>query len=130
MTATRRIRTTLATTLLPLLAAPLLMQASAVQAADPQLDACIQAFVSTNLEKDRPVKIRKFESFERPLISANKGPVLLTAHLRSSGKQLVKATCVADGKDIVLMVDGKPATKLAAAPVRQAKSENIELSSR
>lgn len=113
--------TRLVTALLPLLALPMLVQADARP--DPQMDACIQAFVASNVEKERPVSIRKFTAFENTLdLHARQQTIYLTARFKESGKKVAQATCLVNGDDVVLTVQGKPTltTKLAQAQTVQS----------
>jgi len=103
-------RTSFTTALLPLIALPLLVQSHAAQAADPEMDACISAFVSTNLPKDQPVKIRRIETAASSIDLSSRSPILLTATSKS-GKQVASATCVVTGKAVVLTMEGKPVTR-------------------
>lgn len=108
-------RTQLVTALLPLLAMPALVHA---ESADPKMDACIQAFVNANLEKDRPVIVRKITSFGIAVDpNAPQQTIHLNARLKDSGTRIAQATCVIDGDEMVLTTNGKPAqtTKVAQA---------------
>jgi hypothetical protein len=108
-------RTQLVTALLPLLALPTLVQA---ESADPKMDACIQAFVNSNLEKDRPVTIRKHVSFDTNVDPhARQQTIFVSARVKDSGKRVATGTCVINGDELVLTMTGKPAqtTKLAQA---------------
>lgn len=113
-------RTQLVTALLPLLALPTLVQA---ETADPKMDACIQAFVNSNLEKDRPVTVRKRVSFDSAVDPhARQQTIFVSARIKNSGKRVAQGTCVINGDEIVLTTNGKPAqtTKLAQAPALES----------
>jgi len=103
-------RTSFKTALLPLIVLPLLVQSHAAQAADPEMDACISAFVSTNLQKDQPVKIRRIDSAASPVDPHSRSSIVLTATAKS-GKPLASATCVVTDKEVVLTMEGAPATR-------------------
>jgi hypothetical protein len=104
------------TALLPLIAVPMLTQASFAHAdADAAMDACIQAFVASNLQKEQPVTVRKIESIDSPVAPrAKESTIYISARGRHSGKQVAKATCVADSKGVVLTMNVKPATATLA----------------
>lgn len=107
-------RTSLPIALLSLAAMPLLVQTTAAQAADPEMDACINAYVSSYVPKEQPVKIRRIATVDSPLYVQRSSPIHLTVTSKS-GKQDTKAVCVVTGKDVVLTFEGKPATRLAQA---------------
>ena len=110
-------RTQLVTALLPLLALPTLVQADS---ADPKMDACIQAFVNSSLEKDRPVTIRKLASFSNAADpNARQQTIHISARTKNSGKRVAHGTCVVNGDEIVLTLNGQPAqtTKVAQAAI-------------
>lgn len=108
-------RTQLVTALLPLLALPTLVQA---ESADPKMDACVQAFLNSNVEKNRPVTVRKLASFDTTMDAlGRKETIFISARMKESGKRIAQGTCVISGDEIVLTMNGKPAltTKLAQA---------------
>jgi hypothetical protein len=105
-----------AAALLPLLAVPALSHADADQA----FDACIKAFITTRLEKDRPVTVKREDSVSSPIETLSRTQkITLTAVGKESGKRFAKATCVADRNGTVLSLNGKsfatPALALADA---------------
>lgn len=114
-------RTQLVTALLPLLALPTLVQA---ESADPQMDACLQAFVTSNVEKNRPVSVRKLVPFDTAAYQ-HTGPqtIYISAQLKNSGTRVAQGTCVIDGEKIVLTLNGKPAQTIKLAQVAAAQSE-------
>ena len=119
MNVTRPAR--IVTALLPLFALPTLVQADARP--DPKMDACIQAFVASNVEKDRPVSIRKLDAFETSLDPhARHQTIHLSARFKESGRKVAQATCVINGDDVVLTVQGKPALTTKLAQVQTAQS--------
>jgi hypothetical protein len=108
-------RTQLVTALLPLLALPTLVQA---ESADPKMDACIEAFVNSNVDKDRTVTVRKLASFGTAVDPhARHQTIFISARTKHSGKRVAQGTCVIDGDEMVLTMNGKPTqtTKLAQA---------------
>jgi hypothetical protein len=126
-TSTLRTRTrkTLLVALLPLFAAPLVTQADTVGAhSDAAMDACVNAFVSSSLEKERPYTVQKSESAASPLDQhARAYRIALTATGKTSGKKVAKATCVVDRSGVVLSLNGKPysSTALAQTTVLSAR---------
>lgn len=111
----------LVTVLLPLLAAPALVQADARP--DPQMDACIQAFVASNVEKDHPVSVRRLASFDNPVgTQARSQTIHLSARYKQSGKRVAQATCVIAGDEVVLTMHGKPVLSTKLAQVEPTRS--------
>lgn len=88
-----------------LLTAPMLAQANS----DAAMDACVKAFVSTSLEKERPFSVRKEEPADSPIDQYNSRAyrISLKAVGKDSGKQVAKATCVVDRSGVVLSMNGK-----------------------
>jgi hypothetical protein len=99
-------------------AMPLCM-ASALSVADSTtaMDACVKAFVSTSLAKDRSVAVRTESRMSSILTVRRPYAISLTATGKDSGKKLAKATCVADRNGTVLALNGKP-----PAPLTEAKA--------
>lgn len=88
-----------------LLATPALSHASQETA----MNACVQAFVSSNLEKERPYTVKTQQAVQTPLDQHVRSyRVSLKATGKTSGKQLAKATCVVDRSGVVLSLNGKP----------------------
>ena len=106
-------RTQLVTALLPLLALPAMVQA---ETADPKMDACIQAFLNASVEKDRPVTVRKLASFDLGTADrrARQETIHISARYKNSGKSVAQGTCVSNGDEVVLTLDGKPAPRSVA----------------
>ena len=106
MNTVSRTKSLLFSALLPLIAAPSLSHAATSPAADASLDACVKAFVSANIDKDRHYSLVTSDasSFDP---SAARHVVTLKATGKSSGKQLAKATCVVDRNGITLTMNGK-----------------------
>lgn len=69
--------------------------------ADSAMDACIDAFVSEHVPKDRAVKIRKYRS-TGSFVTARTGRIMLTAKGAKSGTQIASASCVVDGRTVSL----------------------------
>jgi len=120
-----RTRKSLLVALLPVFAAPLAAQADVVGAhSDAAMDACINAFVSTSIEKERPYTVHKNESAASPLDQhARAYRIALTATGKTSGKKVAKATCVVDRSGVVLSLNGKPysSNKVAQTTVLSAR---------
>jgi hypothetical protein len=115
-----RRRTQVVTALLSMIALPMLAQA---EAPDPKMDACIQAFVESNIGKDRQVTVRKIFSYDTALdANAREQKIFLKARTTGSGKLVAHGTCVVTGNEIVLTTNGKAAqtTKIAQAPAAQS----------
>ncbi len=103
MNAVSRTRTLVISALL--LATPVLSHASQEAA----MNACVKAFVSSNLEKERPFTVRTEEASATPLDQHVRAyRVALKATGKHTGKQVAKATCVVDRSGVVLALNGKP----------------------
>lgn len=88
-----------------LLSTPALSHASQEAA----LNACVKAFVSSSLEKDRPFTVQTRESAETPLDQQVRAyRIAVKATGKHSGKQVAKGTCVVDRNGVVLALNGKP----------------------
>ena len=83
---------------------------------DVAMNACVQAFVSSTVPKDRPVSVRT-ESSSSILQRRRPYQIALKATTRS-GKQLATATCRTDRDGTVIAMNGKPLPSLAAADVK------------
>jgi hypothetical protein len=108
MNTRKRIALTLA------IAAPLCLT-SAWSAADSKtaMDACVKAFVSTSVPKDRQVAVQT-EALATTIITRSRPySIALTATSSSSGKKLATATCRTDRNGIVIALNGKPVPSLA-----------------
>jgi hypothetical protein len=107
----RAVRTALASLLLPLLAAP------AVSIADPSnaMEACVQAFLTSEVAKDRKVTVDKeFESVPRPLALSGLYKIQVVATGRESGKEVARIVCHADNKGTIVALNGKPTRSVAS----------------
>ena len=114
-TARTRTRNVLIAALMPLFAAPL---ASHADVADPAMDACVNAFVASSLEKERPYTVQTQDSVTTPLdLQARAYRISLTATGKHSGKKVAKATCVVDRDGVVLSLNGKPYSATAVAQI-------------
>jgi len=88
-----------------LFAAPVLSHANE----DAAMNACVKAFVSSSLEKERPFTVKTEESVNSALDQhARAYRIALKATGKNSGKQVAKATCVVDRSGVVLSLNGKP----------------------
>lgn len=97
-----------------LLTAPLLGHAETDAAPDITMDACVKAFVSTSLEKERPFTVRTKDVVSGPFArQSHTYRISLKAVGKDSGRQVAKATCIVDRSGAVLSMNGKP----VAAPV-------------
>jgi hypothetical protein len=92
-----------------LVAAPLLSQADAATASDPDaaMDACVQAFVSASLEKQRSYTVETRDAIPLSQLPSTYR-IQLTAKGKQSGKQLARATCIVNPSGVVLTLNGKP----------------------
>jgi hypothetical protein len=105
MNTVSRTKTLMISALLPLLAAPMLSHAEAAQH-DAVVDACVKAFVSTSLEKDRRYSVVSSDTSDfNP--NARSYQISLLAKGKQSGKKLASATCIVAPSGIVLTMNGK-----------------------
>jgi hypothetical protein len=101
-----------AAALLPMLAVPALSHADA----DRAFDSCVKAFVSANIEKERPLTVHRIDANSSPLSTSSRGyKIELTAVGKHTGKQIAVATCIADRNGVVLSMNGKPTATTALA---------------
>ena len=84
-------------------------------AATAAMDACIKAFISTSVPKDRQVALRT-ETVGVTVLPRSNRPysIALTATSRNSGKQLAAATCRTDRNGTVIALSGKAVPSLTA----------------
>jgi hypothetical protein len=107
----RAARVALASLLLPLLAAPAVSLADSTDA----MDACVRAFLASEVAKDRKVVVEKdFESVPRPLALSGLYKIEVVATGRESGKQVARIVCQADTKGTIVALNGKPTSAVAA----------------
>lgn len=92
-----------------LLAAPIVSHAS-----DAATNACVTAFVSSSIEKDRPYTVKTKEPTASRYQAARTYRVSLEAKGKQSGKTLAQAECVVDRSGVVLTLNGKPYEASAA----------------
>jgi hypothetical protein len=79
------------------------------------IDACIKAFLSSDVAKDRKVTVQKnLDSVPRPLALSGLYTVEVVAKGRESGKQLARVICHADQKGTIVAVNGRPTSAVAA----------------
>lgn len=96
-----------------LLATPFTSQAHDYDAA---MDACIKAFVSSNVPKGHPVTVRKEDVAASPItIPARAYTIELSAKLAESGKYLARGSCFVDRSGAVTALNGKPLPQQLAA---------------
>lgn len=120
MNTVSRTRSLLFSALLPLIAAPSLSHAEARQVADASFDACVKAFVSASIEKNRPYSlITSDASTYDPY--ATRQVITLKATGKSTGKQLAKAKCVVDRNGVTLTMNGKSSVVADEAAVLSAR---------
>jgi sulfur carrier protein ThiS len=107
----RATRVALASLLLPIMGSPAISLADSTDA----MDACVQAFLASEIAKDRTVVVEKdFESVPRPLALAGLYQIEVVATGRDSGKQVARVVCHADAKGTIVALNGKPRSALAA----------------
>jgi hypothetical protein len=96
------------------IAVPLCLTATlSVADSDAAMNACVKAFISTSVPKDRTVAVRT-ESSASLLQRRRPYAIALTATSRT-GQQLATATCRADRNGTIEALNGKPLPSLAAA---------------
>lgn len=99
-----------------LLIAPMFSHADTAVDSDMAMDACVKAFISTNVEKARPITVKKEEFIGSAFARHNRtGRISMKAVDNSSGEQVAKATCVFDRSGVMSM-NGKPVMVLAQKP--------------
>ena len=84
---------------------------------DAAMDACINAFVASNLPKEQSVKaVHKEEVAASPIsIHARSYKIVVSATGVESGKRLARGTCIVNRSGEVIALNGKPLpTKLAS----------------
>lgn len=79
------------------------------------MDACVQAFLSSDLAKDRKVTIQTVsDSVPRPLALSGLYKIEVVAKGRESGKQLARIVCHADKKGTIVALNGRPTSAIAS----------------
>lgn len=95
------------------LAAPFATQAHNYDAA---MDSCINAFVSSSLPKEQPIKVRKEEAAPSAVnFHARAYKIVVSAKGVESGKHLARGTCIVDRTGDVVTLNGKPLVQKLAA---------------
>jgi hypothetical protein len=103
-------RLVLAAALLPVLAAPAVAHADEAKA----MNACVQAFLDSDLAKDRKVTvIKNADSVVRPLTLSGLYTIEVVAKGRQSGKRLARIVCHADNAGTIVAVNGRPSTSVS-----------------
>jgi len=98
--------------LMPVLAAPVLGHADEKSA----MDACVKAFLDSDLAKDRKVTVQTYnDAVPRPLPLSGLYKIEVVAKGRESGRQIARVVCHADDNGQIVAVNGRPNT--AVAPV-------------
>jgi len=83
------------------------------------MDACVKAFVSTAVPKDRQIALRTESPTSSSLLPRTRPySIVLTATTRDSGKRLATATCRTDSKGVVVALNGKPLPSQANADTK------------
>lgn len=83
---------------------------------DQAMDTCISAFITANLPKEQPVRVRKEEVGANVAEAHGRSyTVVLTAMGATSGRRLVKGTCTVNRRGEVIFLNSKPMTTQLAA---------------
>lgn len=91
--------------LLPVLAAPVASQANSGAA----MDACVQAFLTTDVAKDRNVVVQKdAQSLVGPISMSGLYKIEVVARGRQSGKQIGRVVCHANSSGQIVALNGRP----------------------
>lgn len=99
---------------------PLASRADAVAQA---MDACVQAFVATNLPKEQPVIVDKDNLARVPLDAQTRTyRIVLIATGKTSGRQIAKSVCVANRSGAVIALNGRRPPQLAQATIATNES--------
>ncbi len=81
---------------------------------DTAVDACIQAFLSTDIAKGRQVTVRTPQDYvPRPLALSGRYQVEVVAKGRESGKRVARLVCDVNARGMIVAINGRPA---AAVP--------------
>jgi len=87
--------------LLPVVVAPVISNADSGAA----MDACVQAFLATELPKDQKVVVRKdLDSLRGPV--AVSGLYRIEVVAKTSGKQIARTVCHANGSGQIVAING------------------------
>lgn len=88
-----------------LVATPFVSQAGEQDA----MNACVKAFVTTSLEKERPYTVKTEDAAPSQITqSARAYRISLKAVGKETGTKVAKAECVVDRSGVVLSLNGKP----------------------
>lgn len=90
------------------IAAPLCLSTPSLADSTAAMEACVSAFVSTALPKDRAVAVQTERPRSASLIQRKPYSIALTATGKQSGRRLAQATCRVDRKGTSLALNGKP----------------------
>jgi hypothetical protein len=96
------------------LSATLSVADSTPAAATTAMDACLKAFISTAVPKDRQVALRTETRGVTMMPRTRPYSIALTATSRNSGKQLAAATCRTDRNGTVIALNAKAVPSLTA----------------
>lgn len=101
---------------LPVAALAVLLNAPTASQADPAVDACVDAFVSSTLPESQPVKVRKINATRDSRYShGTTRQVQLVARVSRTGARIAEATCTVDGNGRVVALNGAPPKSQIAA---------------
>jgi uncharacterized protein YdeI (YjbR/CyaY-like superfamily) len=93
--------------------------AGAKDASTAAMDACMQAFLSSDLAQNRNVVLQKKpDSVPRPLALSGNYTIELVAKGRETGKQLARVVCHADRNGQIVAVNGRPSSAVQALAAR------------
>jgi len=97
--------------------------ASRADAVAPAMEACVQAFVATNLPKEQPVIVDKQNLANVPLDAQTRTyRIVLIATGKTSGRQIAKSVCIANRAGAVIALNGRRPPQLAEATVATNES--------
>lgn len=89
--------------------------------ADPAIDACIKAFVESNLPPEQPVNIRKLSPGPAPLDTYGRTrEVLIDARVTRTGQRIAQATCTVTDKGQVIALSGAPSKQRIVAALEKS----------
>lgn len=95
-----------------ILAAPV---ASFADSSASAMDACLAAFLKSDIAKDRKVTVHKNVDPKPQLLSLSGAyKIELVAKGRESGKELARVVCDADSKGTIVAVNGRPTGAVAS----------------
>lgn len=100
-----------------LIALALIGPATSFAHTDAAIDACVQAFLSSDVAKGRKVTVRTPAAYSytpRPLLLTSRSTVQVVAKGRDSGKQIARIVCETNGRGEIITVHGRPAAAIPA----------------